>query len=83
MERFARGLPVQGAKVPRYDPDDESADPRRLDLSEIMDEIDSIKERVGEAEEARKAAYNATIGSNPTQTPAPNSGAGTGSKEPT
>lgn len=82
MERFARGLPLQGVKVPTYDPDDESPDPRGLDLSEIMDEIDSIKQRVGEAQEARAAAHNATTGSNPTQTPAPNSGAGTGSKEP-
>lgn len=54
LERYARGLPMDG-KVPIYEGEDgDGIDPRRLDLSErqeiarlYTDELNEIKSRVG------------------------------------
>lgn len=34
MERFSRGLPLGGMRIPEYDEDDDMPDIRRLDLAE-------------------------------------------------
>lgn len=37
-----------GAKVPLYDEEDESPDPRSLDLSEVQTELENINERIAD-----------------------------------
>lgn len=52
LERYARGLPLDGQRVPIYDEDDEMPDPKHLDLAErqelkeqYAEEIQEIKRR--------------------------------------
>lgn len=46
IARTQKGLPVTGVKVPLYDPEGELPDFRRMDISEIHD----LKERMRQAE---------------------------------
>lgn len=56
MDRFARGLPINGIKVPIYDPEDTLPDPAHMDLAERQEmmehaarEIQITKKRLDNA----------------------------------
>lgn len=48
IRRFAQGLPLTGSKVPMYDEEDDSIDPRKMDLSEVQDELQHIESQIAE-----------------------------------
>lgn len=52
LTRFTRGIPMEG-KVPVFS-DEYTVDPKRLDLTEIQAELDSIRERANETMSARR-----------------------------
>lgn len=46
MDRYARGLPLEGAKVPIYDEGEELPDWNRMDLVEKAEAIEDAKQEV-------------------------------------
>lgn len=54
--RFASGLPISGQRVPVYDGEEDVADIRKMDFSEIEDEIEVLHERINRAKAAREEA---------------------------
>lgn len=54
--RFASGLPISGQRVPVYDGEEDVADIRKMDFSEIEDEIEVLHERINKAKAAREEA---------------------------
>jgi len=50
IRRFGQGLPLTGLKTPLYEEegDPETIDPRKMDLSEVEEELDRISERIAE-----------------------------------
>lgn len=54
--RFASGLPISGQRVPVYDGEEDVADMRKMDFSEIEDEIEVLHERINKAKAAQQEA---------------------------
>lgn len=65
MRRFNAGLPIEGVKVPLYDDEDAPlVDIATLDLAEreaaareAREELDSLKDRIKEAQQQARQAY--------------------------
>lgn len=54
MQRYARGLPIEGAKVPLYDEDNDMPDINRLDLAERQEMIQQAKDELADIKERHK-----------------------------
>lgn len=64
LDRYTRGLPIGGAKVPIFDEEDDLPDIRTLDLAEREEMAESFKKEIEEIrsnDAKRKAAYAAYL----------------------
>lgn len=62
LVRYARGLPINGSRVPIYDEENDLPDPRKMDLADwealreqYKDELDQIRERYNQAKKNQEA----------------------------
>lgn len=53
MDRFARGLPVDGEKVPMYDEDNDLPNPLELDLAEREELAEAFKAEIADVQRRR------------------------------
>lgn len=71
LDRFARGLPLDGARVPIWDGEEETPDLRRLDLAEIEYMIRENKAEIEALEAHRLAISPQTPSQSNTNDPSP------------
>lgn len=76
LDRFARGLPIDGFRVPMYDEDNDMPDIRTLDFAERQ-QLAEMYENELEALQARRSALNEP--ENTTSSPAATQATGTDS----
>lgn len=56
LDRFARGLPVTGARVPMYDEEDDMPDIRTLDLAERQEYAEHFKRELTDIHQRQNAS---------------------------